>query len=74
MGSTEDTTNWGGRPTDSVTIETAEPLVIFTNAGTVYQLDADLRGGTLVMPRRDRALAIALLELALENVRQSERP
>lgn len=67
-------TNQTGRPAHSITIETKEPMVLFTNATTVYHLDADLRGGKLVMNRRDRALALALLELALETVKGSVAP
>ena len=60
-----------GRPADTMTIQTKEPLVIFTNAGTMWHLDAELAGGHLVMSRRDKALAKALLTLALENVERS---
>jgi hypothetical protein len=47
--------------------------ITFDNgAGTVYALDMDLKGGYLMMSRRDKALATAMLELALENVTNSQ--
>lgn len=55
-------------------INADEVTVHFTNGdGVLYRLDADLPGGAvLAMPLRDQALAKALLELALANVRRAE--
>lgn len=57
----------------TMTARTDLVQVFFTNgAGTVYGLGMEMGDGRLVMPRRDRAMALVMLELALENVRRSE--
>ena len=61
--------------TNSINVRTDVLGVYFTSgSGTIYALDQDLGGGQLVMPRRDKALALALLELATETVRRSDEP
>lgn len=47
---------------------TGTPSVYFVIEGALYRLDHDLHGGYLVMPRRHRVLATALLGFALENI------
>lgn len=65
------------RAGDGILREDGEPyplgLTFDNGAGTVYALDWEPpSGGKLIMPNRDRALAKALLEIALANVEASE--
>ena len=65
------------RRAQSNVCETGEPyplgLTFDNGTGTTYALDWDIPGGgRLVMSPRDKALARALLELALANVDRSE--